>query len=106
LLGGTEQRKRSTLGVAALAVALSACGDRVAGLAVSQASARSAIAPDAVVVSHHASFGFADFPTWIYVLFDHDYPKRMHKKGVGHTFLDVAAADIPGWYMTVYEGCG
>jgi len=39
-------------------------------------------------------------------LFDHDYPKRMHKKGVGHTFLDVAAADIPGWYMTVYEGCG
>jgi hypothetical protein len=41
-----------------------------------------------------------------YVLFDHDYPKRMHKKGVGHTFLDVAAADIPGWYMTVYEGCG
>lgn len=38
--------------------------------------------------------------------FDHDYPKRMHKKGVGHTFLQVAAADVPGWYMTVYEGCG
>jgi hypothetical protein len=39
-------------------------------------------------------------------LFDHDYPKKMHKKGVGHTTLDVAAADNPGWYMTVYEGCG
>ena len=39
-------------------------------------------------------------------VFDHDYPKRMHKTGVGHTFLDVASADIPGWYMTVYEGCG
>lgn len=38
--------------------------------------------------------------------FDHDYPKKMHRKGVGHTFLDVAAADNPGWYMTVYEGCG
>jgi hypothetical protein len=39
-------------------------------------------------------------------LFDHDYPKKMHKKGVGHAMLDVAAADVPGWYMTVYEGCG
>lgn len=39
-------------------------------------------------------------------VFDHDYPKRWHRKGVGHTYLDVAAADIPGWYMTVYEGCG
>jgi hypothetical protein len=39
-------------------------------------------------------------------LFDHDYPKRMHKKGTGHAVLDVASADIPGWYMTVYEGCG
>ena len=39
-------------------------------------------------------------------LFDHDYPKKMHKRGIGHTILDVAAADVPGWYMTVYEGCG
>ena len=39
-------------------------------------------------------------------VFDHDYPKRMHKKGVGHTWVAVAPADIPGWYMTVYEGCG
>ena len=38
--------------------------------------------------------------------FDHDYPKKMHKKGIGHANLDVASADIPGWYMTVYEGCG
>jgi hypothetical protein len=187
--------KRSTLGVAALAIALSACGNEVAGQAGNQVSAQSAIEPGAVVVSHHASFGYADFPTWmphhapkpwasddyiapqpialpdcpgevsphfdtpeaamVYLayawnrddladlcqvtnpnarlllldmhreavnlrldhcdknamgaytcLFDHDYPKRMHKKGVGHTFLDVAAADIPGWYMTVYEGCG
>jgi len=39
-------------------------------------------------------------------VFDHDYPKKMHKKGVGHTWVAVAPADIPGWYMTVYEGCG
>lgn len=38
--------------------------------------------------------------------FEHDYPKKMHKKGIGHATLDVASADIPGWYMTVYEGCG
>jgi hypothetical protein len=38
--------------------------------------------------------------------FSHDYPKKMHKKGIGHATLDVAAADVPGWYMTVYEGCG
>jgi hypothetical protein len=39
-------------------------------------------------------------------VFKHDYPRRMHKKGTGKAFLDVASADIPGWYMTVYEGCG
>jgi hypothetical protein len=39
-------------------------------------------------------------------VFDHDYPKKLHKNGVGHTWVAVAAADIPGWYMTVYEGCG
>jgi len=39
-------------------------------------------------------------------VFDHDYPKKMHKKGVGHTLVDVESADAPGWYMTIYEGCG
>ncbi|HET7310175.1 MAG TPA: hypothetical protein VFJ17_02490 [Mycobacteriales bacterium] len=39
-------------------------------------------------------------------VFDHDYPKKLHKMGVGHTWVAVAPADIPGWYMTVYEGCG
>lgn len=39
-------------------------------------------------------------------IFRHDYPKKMHKKGTGRTWLDVAAADNPGYYMTVYEGCG
>ena len=38
--------------------------------------------------------------------FFHDYPARMHKSGHGRTWLDVAAAEKPGWYMTVYEGCG
>lgn len=39
-------------------------------------------------------------------IFRHDYPKKMHKKGTGRTWLDVGAADNPGYYMTVYEGCG
>lgn len=38
--------------------------------------------------------------------FTHDYPPRLHMHGVGHAYMDVAAADKPGWYMTVYEGCG
>jgi hypothetical protein len=38
--------------------------------------------------------------------FVHDYPAKMHKSGTGRTWLDVAAADNPGWYMTVFEGCG
>lgn len=38
--------------------------------------------------------------------FIHDYPARMNKTGTGRTWLDVGAADNPGWYMTVYEGCG
>jgi hypothetical protein len=38
--------------------------------------------------------------------FVHDYPASMHKTGHGRTWLDVAAARNPGWYMTVYEGCG
>jgi hypothetical protein len=39
-------------------------------------------------------------------IFRHDYPKKMHKKGTGRTWLDVGAADNPGYYMTVFEGCG
>ena len=38
--------------------------------------------------------------------FIHDYPKHVHKKGTGRAWFDVGAADNPGWYMTVYEGCG
>jgi len=38
--------------------------------------------------------------------FIHDYPASMHKQGHGRTWLDVAPALNPGWYMTVYEGCG
>lgn len=39
-------------------------------------------------------------------IFKHDYPETMHKTGTGRTWLDVGAADNPGYYMTVYEGCG
>lgn len=38
--------------------------------------------------------------------FKHDYPQKMHKKGTGRTWLDVGAADNPGYYMTVFAGCG
>jgi hypothetical protein len=38
--------------------------------------------------------------------FRHDYPKHMHKSGTGHAVFDVGAADNPGYYMTVFEGCG
>jgi hypothetical protein len=38
--------------------------------------------------------------------FRHDYPKRMHRHGIGHAVVDVAPADTPGWYMTVVGGCG
>ena len=38
--------------------------------------------------------------------FRHDYPKSMHKKGTGRTWLDVGAADNPGYYMTIFAGCG
>jgi hypothetical protein len=37
---------------------------------------------------------------------DHDYPAKMRKHGVGHAVFDAAAADRPGWYMTVFESCG
>ena len=38
--------------------------------------------------------------------FVHDYPKRMHARGHGQTWLEVAAADNPGWYLLDYVGCG
>ena len=38
--------------------------------------------------------------------FTHDYPKHMHAKGHGKTWLEVAAADNPGWYLLDYVGCG
>ena len=38
--------------------------------------------------------------------FVHDYPKHMHAKGHGETWLEVAAADNPGWYLLDYVGCG
>jgi hypothetical protein len=38
--------------------------------------------------------------------FRHDYPASMHKSGVGHALFAAAPADRPGWYMTVFEGCG
>ena len=38
--------------------------------------------------------------------FRHDYPAHMHKSGTGHAVFDVGAADNPGYYMTVFEGCG
>jgi hypothetical protein len=38
--------------------------------------------------------------------FRHDYPAHMHKTGTGRAWLDVAPAANPGWYMTVFEGCG
>ncbi|HEX4655611.1 MAG TPA: hypothetical protein VH274_07705, partial [Mycobacteriales bacterium] len=38
--------------------------------------------------------------------FVHDYPKRMDRHGHGQTWLEVAAADNPGWYLLDYVGCG
>lgn len=40
--------------------------------------------------------------------FDHDYPKAMKPKpkGHGHAEFQVGPAGTPGWYMTVFEGCG
>jgi hypothetical protein len=38
--------------------------------------------------------------------FTHDYPKHMRAKGTGRTWLEVAAADNPGWYLLDYVGCG
>jgi hypothetical protein len=38
--------------------------------------------------------------------FRHDYPAHMHKSGTGRAWFDVGAADNPGYYMTVFEGCG
>jgi hypothetical protein len=38
--------------------------------------------------------------------FTHDYPKHLHANGHGRTWLEVAAADNPGWYLLDYVGCG
>lgn len=38
--------------------------------------------------------------------FTHDYPRHLHAKGHGKTWLEVAAADNPGWYLLDYVGCG
>jgi len=38
--------------------------------------------------------------------FTHDYPKSLHQSGSGRTWLEVAAADDPGWYLLDYVGCG
>ena len=53
-------------------------------------------------LSHCKSAGVGAYVCY----FDHDYPARMHRTGHGHAVFDVAAADTPGWYMTVFEGCG
>jgi hypothetical protein len=38
--------------------------------------------------------------------FDHDYPAKLHKKGHGEAQFLAGPAKTPGWYMTVFEGCG
>ncbi|MBV9098083.1 MAG: hypothetical protein JO079_08495 [Frankiaceae bacterium] len=38
--------------------------------------------------------------------FIHDYPVRLHKKGEGHAEFIAGPARNPGWYMTVFVGCG
>ena len=38
--------------------------------------------------------------------FRHDYPRHLHQRGVGHAYLEVAAARTPGWYSTGAIGCG
>lgn len=38
--------------------------------------------------------------------FTHDYPAQMHKKGQGHAEFLAGPARNPGWYMTVFMGCG
>lgn len=38
--------------------------------------------------------------------FLHDYPAKMHNKGVGHAEFLAGPARNPGWYMTLYITCG
>jgi hypothetical protein len=38
--------------------------------------------------------------------FAHDYPRHSHMHGHGGTFIEVAAARTPGWYMSGFMGCG
>ena len=55
-------------------------------------------------LNHCRSNGVGDGTFSCY--FDHDYPRSMHKHGTGHAVFDVGPADLPGYYMTIYEGCG
>jgi hypothetical protein len=38
--------------------------------------------------------------------FIHDYPPRLHKTGHGEAEFLAGPARNPGWYMTVFVGCG
>jgi hypothetical protein len=38
--------------------------------------------------------------------FTHDYPRRLHQRGVGHAYLEARVALTPGWYATGVVGCG
>src|SRR3954470_6129081 len=90
---GTERMNRTTVVVlvGALATSLSACGNQVAGQAVDRVSAQSAIDPNTVVVSHHPSYGFRDFPTWM--------PRKAPKVWHSDDYIapqPIALPDCPG----------
>jgi hypothetical protein len=38
--------------------------------------------------------------------FAHDYPRRLHRHGGGHAYLEARVARTPGWYATGVVGCG
>lgn len=38
--------------------------------------------------------------------FRHDYPRHLHAHGIGHAYLEAAAARGPGWYSTGSVACG
>lgn len=40
--------------------------------------------------------------------FDHDYPPQytVANRSTGQAIFLVGPADAPGWYMTVFKGCG
>jgi hypothetical protein len=48
-----------------------------------------------------------------YCSFTHEYPnaevqrrEEMDGDGIGHAYFVAAPADRPGWYLTVFQGCG